>query len=64
MNLEEIYKAVKENSYSDCERIVLGNIIELKINDEGIIDVYKYADLDNVDEDYDFDGDYLTTIYC
>lgn len=62
MNKEQIYKMIKNNSYSDCQRIVLGNLIELKIN-EDCIDVYKYAELNTVDEEYNFDDDYITTIY-
>ena len=62
MTKDEIFNLIKANSYSDCERIVLGNLIELKIN-EDCIDVYKYADLDAVNDDYDYDADYLTTIH-
>ena len=62
INRSQLYERIKNNSYSDCERIVLGELIELKFN-EDCIDVYKYTDLDNVDDDYDFDSDYITTIY-
>lgn len=57
-----VHKLIKTNSYSDCERIVLGGLIELKINND-CIDVYKYVNLNNIKDDYDFDQDYLTTIY-
>ena len=60
--LKTLYELIQANSHSDCERIILGGLIELKINDD-CIDVYKYADLNSVKDDYDFDQDYLTTIY-
>lgn len=62
MNKEDLFRLIKANSYSDCERVVLGNLIELKLNKD-CIDVYKYTDVDNVDEDYDWDKDYITTVY-
>lgn len=62
INRTQLFDRIKNNSYSDCERIVLGELIELKLN-EDCVSVYKYADLDNVDDDYDFDSDYITTIY-
>ena len=66
--IEHICTAVKDNSYSDGEVIVLGEIIELKpFGDErGTgVDVYKYVPQEEreKDDDYDYDSDYLTTIY-
>ena len=68
-NLEEIkttlYKAIKNNSYLKDEVIILGNLIEVKISDSGeFADIYKYANPEDLEkDDYDFDADYLTTIY-
>lgn len=62
INRSQLCDKIKNDSYSDCERIVLGKLIELKLN-EDCIDVYKYTDFNKVDDDYDFDSDYITTIY-
>ena len=62
--MEKLIEQIKNNSYQDGDRLVLGNSIELKVNDDKTcIDVYKYVDFDNIEDidDYDFDGDYLTT---
>lgn len=62
---KQLFEKIKNFSYSDLEKdvIVLGDLIELKLND-GSIDVYKYKNLDNIDiEEYDFDNDYITTVY-
>ena len=60
--MEKLLEQIKNNSYQDGDRLVLGNFIELKVNDDkDCIDVYKYVDFDKVDDDYDFDSDYLTT---
>ena len=60
--MEKLLEKIKNNSYQDGDRLVLGNIIELKVNDEkDCIDVYKYVDFDKIDDDYDFDSDYLTS---
>ena len=63
--MNDLCELVKSNSYYDSERqvIVLGEVLELNISKD-TIEVYKYADLTDVDFDnYDFDQDYLTTIY-
>ena len=64
MNKEEIIKKIKNFSRNDNGRIILGDLIELHISDDGEnLDIYKYTNLDNVDiEKYDFDGDYITSI--
>ena len=60
--MEKLLEQIKNNSYQDGDRLVLGNFIELKVNDEkDCIDVYKYVDFDKVNDDYDFDSDYLTS---
>lgn len=65
---EKIYDVIKKNSFSDGVVVVLGGIIELKSFDDerGFgIDVYKYVPQEEMekDDDYDFDSDYITTIY-
>ena len=65
---EKIYDAIKNNSHSDGEVIVLGEIIELKSfgDERGTgVDVYKYVPQEEREkaDDYDYDSDYLTTIY-
>lgn len=64
MTIEEIIQTIKNNSRNEGDRIILGDLIELHISEDGKnLDVYKYADLSDVDiEDYDFDADYITTI--
>ena len=62
--MENLLEQIKNNSYQDGDRLVLGNFIELKVNDEkDCIDVYKYVDFDSIEDidDYDFDSDYLTS---
>lgn len=60
--MEKLLEQIKTNSYQDGDRLVLGNFIELKVNDEkDCIDVYKYVDFDKISDDYDFDSDYLTS---
>ena len=60
--MEKLLEQIKNNSYQDGDRLILGNIIELKVNDDkDCIDVYKYVDLDKIGDDHDFDSDYLTT---
>ena len=65
MNKEELFRKVKNFSRNDNGRIILGDILEIRISENGdYLDVYKYTNLDNVDiEEYDFDGDYITSIY-
>lgn len=62
--MEKLLEQIKNNSYQNGDRLVLGNFIELKVNDEkDCIDVYKYVDFDSIEDidDYDFDSDYLTS---
>lgn len=65
---EKIYDAIKNHSHSDGEVIVLGELLELKSFDDergSGVDVYKYVPQEEMekDDDYDFDSDYITTIY-
>ena len=61
---ERIYKNVKNFSHAvDSEVIELGTVLSLRITDE-TIDVYKWASAEDMEaDDYDFDSDYITTIY-
>lgn len=65
MNKEELFRKIKNFSRNDNGRIILGDILEIRISENGhYLDVYKYTNLDNVDiEEYDFDGDFITSIY-
>lgn len=71
--LNKVVEAIKENSSFDGEVLKLGKLIEIKpvyshsINElnklEGY-DIYRYADEELMeDEDYDFDSDFITTVY-
>ena len=63
--LDYIHEKVKESSYVDNNgNIIIGELLELHFSeDKTCIDIYKYASQEQMeDEDYDFDGDYLTTI--
>ena len=63
MNKQEILRKIKNFSRNDNGRIILGDLIELHISEDGEnLDVYKYTNLDNVTDDYDFDEDYITSI--
>ena len=68
--IEKVAQAILKNSSSDGDVIKLGNLIELKpvYRPDNIIegyDIYKYADEELMaeDEDYDFDADYICTVY-
>lgn len=67
--IEQLIKAIKKNSYSTGETIVLGEILEIKISNDGLdFDIYKYRSqeeierLEETDEDYCTDDDYITTV--
>ena len=75
--LNKFVNAIKQNSSSDGEVVTLGNLIEIKpvysskINEHGETvkeldgyDIYRYADRELMEEDdYDFDSDYICTVY-
>lgn len=65
MNKQELFQKIKNFSRNDNGRIVIGDLIELHISEDGEnLDIYKYTNLDNVDiEEYNFDDDYITSIY-
>ena len=64
---EELYRIIKNNSYFNKELgiINIGNLIEIKLHDdENCMDIYKYQTQEAMEEeDYDFDNDYLTSIF-
>ena len=68
--IEKVAQAILKNSSSDGDVIKLGNLIEFKPvygqdNTVEGYDIYKYADEELMveDEDYDFDADYICTVY-
>ena len=68
--IEKVAQAILKNSSFDGDVIKLGNLIELKpvYNQNKQIegyDIYKYANekLMTENEDYDFDLDYICTVY-
>ena len=68
--MENIIEAIKQNSSFDGDVLKLGNLIEVKpvYEQESCqlvgYDIYKYASEEAMeDEDYDFDGDFITTVY-
>lgn len=70
--LNKLIEAIKNNSSYDGEVLKLGNLIEVKpvysrtATGEAVegYDIYKYASEEAMeDEDYDFDGDFICTIY-
>ena len=68
--LNKLIEAIKQNSSFDGDVLKLGNLIEVKpvYEQESCqlvgYDIYKYASEEAMeDEDYDFDGDFITTVY-
>ena len=71
--LNKVFKAILSHSASDGEVINLGNIIEIKpvyrTSNKGReevegLDIYKYATPEAMEaDDYDFDSDYICTVY-
>ena len=68
--IEKVAQAILKNSTSNGDVVQLGNLIELKpvYNQNNTIegyDIYKYADEELIaeNEDYDFDADYICTVY-
>lgn len=51
-------------SLSDDDTIIFDNKYELKLNrEQNCIDLYKYVNQENIDDDYYFDDDYIETLY-
>ena len=68
--LNKLIEAIKQNSSFDGDVLKLGNLIEVKpvYEQESSqlvgYDIYKYASEEAMeDEDYDFDADFITTVY-
>ena len=68
--IEKVAQAILKNSSSNGDVVKLGNLIEFKPvygqdNTVEGYDIYKYADEERMadDEDYDFDADYICTVY-
>ena len=68
--IEKVAQAILKNSSSNGDVVKLGNLIELKPvygqdNTVEGYDIYKYADEELMveNEDYDFDADYICTVY-
>ena len=68
--IEKVVQAILKNSSSNGDVVKLGNLIEFKPvygqnNTVEGYDIYKYADEELMadDEDYDFDADYICTVY-
>lgn len=51
-------------SLLDNNTIIFDNKYELKLNrKQNCIDLYKHVNQENIDDDYDFDDDYIETLY-
>ena len=71
--MEKLIEAIKKNSSFDGEVLKLGNLIEVKpvyehsaneLNKLIGYDIYRYANEEAMeDEDYDFDADFICTVY-
>lgn len=62
--LEQLFRAIEKKSYSTGEVVVIGELFELKFDDDGMaVSIYKYKPQEEMDDDYDFDSDFITTIY-
>ena len=73
--LNKFIEAIKQESTFDGYVLKLGKLLEIKPvytrnlqkpNGQKLIgyDIYKYADEELMeDEDYDFDSDFITTVY-
>lgn len=61
MDKEKIYNEIKNKSYSNCATIILGELIELNINDM-CVDIYKYRPQEDISDELS-EEDYITTVY-
>ena len=66
----KLREAIQKNSSFDGDVLNIGNLIEVKpvYEQESCqlvgYDIYKYASEEDMeDEDYDFDEDFITTVY-
>jgi hypothetical protein len=58
----KICDEIKRKSFYKNGIIYIGNILELVVTHD-CIDVYKYVDRNKICDDYNWDSDYITTIY-
>ena len=64
----KVVKAIEHNSSFDGDVLKLGKLLEIKpiFEDDEIIgyDIYRYADEELMeDDDYDFDADFICSVY-
>ena len=64
----KVVKAIEHNSSFDGDVLRLGKLLEIKpiFEDDEIIgyDIYRYADEELMeDDDYDFDADFICSVY-
>lgn len=66
----KLRESIEKNSSFDGDVLNIGNLIEVKpVYEQETCqlvgyDIYKYASEEAMeDEDYDFDGDFITTVY-
>lgn len=59
---KKICDEIKQKSFYKNGSIYIGNILELVVT-HNYIDVYKYVEQSKICDDYNWDNDYITTIY-
>lgn len=59
---KKICDEIKQKSFYKNGSIYIGNILELVVT-HNCIDVYKYVEQSKICDDYNWDNDYITTIY-
>ena len=62
--MEQDVQQDKIMSLSDNDTIIFDNKYELKLNlEQNCIDLYKHVNQENINDDYNFDDDYIETLY-
>ena len=59
---KKICDEIKQKSFYKNGSIYIGNILELVVT-HNYIDVYKYVEQSKICDDYNWDNEYITTIY-
>lgn len=59
---KKVIDGIKQKSFYKNGSMYIGNILELVIM-PNCIDVYKYVDQSKICDNYNWDNDYITTIY-
>ena len=59
---KKICDEIKQKSFYKNGSIYIGNILELVVT-HNYIDVYKYVEQSKICDDFNWDNDYITTIY-